>query len=155
MEEWSPLFFWRSIGHWMHPSSGHSYHTKFSPPKVPGVDHVTGDPLIQWKDDTAKVLKSRLESFQRQPEPVIQYHMKKGIVGNIHAEKPPNEVVVEIQKHSHHRSKQASIIPSALLQINKWEDLFSISHSQCKHGNFYHGICHFIFELKYMIKQFF
>ena len=30
----------RNIGHWMHPSSGCSYHTKFIFSKVPGVDDV-------------------------------------------------------------------------------------------------------------------
>lgn len=30
----------RITGRWIHPSSGRSYHTKFAPPKVPGVDDV-------------------------------------------------------------------------------------------------------------------
>lgn len=36
---------------------------------------VTGEPLIQRKDDTAAVLKSRLEAFHRQTEPVIAYNL--------------------------------------------------------------------------------
>lgn len=36
---------------------------------------VTGEPLIQRKDDTAAVLKSRLEAFHRQTEPVIGIHV--------------------------------------------------------------------------------
>ena len=32
---------------------------------------VTGEPLIQRKDDTAAVLKSRLEAFHKQTEPVF------------------------------------------------------------------------------------
>lgn len=31
---------------------------------------VSGEPLIQRKDDTAAVLKSRLEAFHKQTEPV-------------------------------------------------------------------------------------
>ncbi|CAI8618575.1 unnamed protein product [Vicia faba] len=50
--------------------SERTYHTNFSPPKAPGVDDVTGQPLIQRKDDTAAVLKSRLEAFHKQTEPV-------------------------------------------------------------------------------------
>lgn len=88
----------RITGRWMHPSSGRSYHSKFAPPKVPGVDDVTGEPLIQRKDDTAEVLKSRLEAFHRQTEPVIDYYKKKGVVANLHAEKPAKEVATEIQK---------------------------------------------------------
>lgn len=31
----------RITGRWIHPSSGRTYHTKFSPPKVLGVDDVS------------------------------------------------------------------------------------------------------------------
>ncbi|CAL5097743.1 unnamed protein product [Urochloa decumbens] len=88
----------RITGRWIHPSSGRTYHTKFAPPKAPGVDDVTGEPLIQRRDDTAEVLKSRLEAFHRQTEPVIDYYAKKGLVANLPAEKPPKEVTVEVQK---------------------------------------------------------
>ncbi|KAG6506313.1 hypothetical protein ZIOFF_031636 [Zingiber officinale] len=88
----------RITGRWIHPSSGRTYHTKFNPPKVPGVDDVSGEPLIQRKDDTAEVLKSRLESFHRQTEPVIDYYRKKSIVAQLHAEKSPKEVTIEVQK---------------------------------------------------------
>ncbi|XP_040985720.1 adenylate kinase 4-like [Juglans microcarpa x Juglans regia] len=88
----------RITGRWIHPSSGRTYHTKFAPPKVPGSDDVTGEPLIQRKDDTAAVLKSRLEAFHKQTEPVIDYYSKKGIGANLHAEKAPKEVTTEVQK---------------------------------------------------------
>ncbi|KAJ8449598.1 hypothetical protein Cgig2_005620 [Carnegiea gigantea] len=88
----------RITGRWIHPSSGRTYHTKFAPPKAPGIDDVTGEPLIQRKDDTAAVLKSRLEAFHRQTEPVIHYYAQKKVVSNIHAEKPPKEVTEEVQK---------------------------------------------------------
>lgn len=88
----------RITGRWIHASSGRTYHTKFAPPKVPGIDDVTGEPLMQRKDDTAAVLKSRLEAFHRQTEPVIDYYTKKGVVAKLPAEKPPKEVTVEVQK---------------------------------------------------------
>ncbi|CAN1267925.1 Adenylate kinase 4 [Linum perenne] len=88
----------RITGRWIHPSSGRTYHTKFAPPKNPGVDDVTGEPLIQRKDDTAAVLKSRLEAFHRQTEPVINYYKQKGAVADLHAEKAPKEVTVEVEK---------------------------------------------------------
>ncbi|KAL0921298.1 hypothetical protein M5K25_008357 [Dendrobium thyrsiflorum] len=88
----------RITGRWIHPSTGRTYHSKFAPPKIPGLDDVTGEPLIQRKDDTAAVLKSRLEAFHRQTEPVIAYYSKKSAVVNLHAEKPPKEVTTEVQK---------------------------------------------------------
>lgn len=88
----------RITGRWIHPASGRTYHTKFAPPKVPGVDDVTGESLIQRKDDTAAVLKSRLDAFHRQTEPVIDYYNKKNVVAHLHAEKPPEVVIVEVVK---------------------------------------------------------
>ncbi|CAI0446369.1 unnamed protein product [Linum tenue] len=88
----------RITGRWIHPSSGRTYHTKFAPPKTPGVDDVTGEHLIQRKDDTAAVLKSRLDAFHKQTEPVISYYKQKGVVADLHAEKPPKEVTVEVEK---------------------------------------------------------
>ncbi|KAJ8536579.1 hypothetical protein K7X08_034980 [Anisodus acutangulus] len=93
-----PILEERITGRWIHPASGRSYHTKFAPPKVPGIDDVTGEPLIQRKDDTAAVLKSRLEAFHRQTEPVIDYYAKKGNVVNLPAEKPPQTVTTEVKK---------------------------------------------------------
>ncbi|EFJ18155.1 hypothetical protein SELMODRAFT_113038 [Selaginella moellendorffii] len=86
----------RITGRWIHPASGRSYHAKFAPPKVSGVDDVTGEPLIQRKDDNAAVLKSRLEAFHRQTEPVIDYYEKRKVVSNLHAEKPPSQVTEEV-----------------------------------------------------------
>ncbi|XP_024535327.1 adenylate kinase 4 [Selaginella moellendorffii] len=88
----------RITGRWVHPPSGRSYHTKFAPPKVPGRDDVTGEPLIQRKDDTAEVLKSRLDGFHKQTKPVIDYYTTKGVVVRLQAEKPPQEVTVAISK---------------------------------------------------------
>ena len=46
----------RIEGRRIHVASGRSYHTKFNPPKVDGVDDVTGEPLIHRKDDTREAL---------------------------------------------------------------------------------------------------
>ncbi|KAJ4710887.1 adenylate kinase [Melia azedarach] len=88
----------RITGRWIHPTSGRTYHTKFAPPKVPGIDDVTGEPLIQRKDDTPQVLRSRLEAFHKQTEPVIDYYTKKGVLSQLQAEKAPKQVTAEVQK---------------------------------------------------------
>ena len=60
----------RVTGRWIHPASGRSYHEKFAPPRTPGVDDVTGEPLVKRKDDNADTLKSRLAAFHTQTQPV-------------------------------------------------------------------------------------
>lgn len=88
----------RITGRWIHPASGRSYHSKFAPPKVEGRDDITGEPLIQRKDDTVEVLQKRLTSFHEQTTPVIDYYQQKGVVKNIEAAKPANEVTDYIRK---------------------------------------------------------
>jgi adenylate kinase len=87
----------RITGRWIHPASGRSYHSKFAPPKVKGRDDVTGEPLIQRKDDTADVLKKRLSSFHEQTTPVIEYYMQKGIVKNLDAARSASVVTDDIR----------------------------------------------------------
>merc|ERR1719498_1175328 len=41
----------RICGRRIHKPSGRPYHLKFNPPKVPGKDDITGEDLIQRKDD--------------------------------------------------------------------------------------------------------
>ena len=39
------------------------HHVEFNPPKVAGVDDITGEPLIQRKDDNEKTLRKRLQTY--------------------------------------------------------------------------------------------
>eukprot|EP00798_Chlamydomonas_sp_ICE-L_P024224 gene24224-9823_t len=86
----------RVVGRWIHPASGRVYHNKFTPPQKPGVDDLTGEALIQRKDDNAETLKTRLSVFHSQTQPVIEHYAKK--VAVLHAEKKPAEVDQQISK---------------------------------------------------------
>ncbi|CAI5513626.1 unnamed protein product [Closterium sp. Naga37s-1] len=87
----------RITGRWIHPASGRSYHTKFAPPKVPGKDDLTGEPLMQRKDDNAETLRSRLAAFHKQTSPVIDYYAVKGKVANLHADREQEAVTAEVR----------------------------------------------------------
>lgn len=84
----------RVVGRWIHASSGRSYHTKFAPPKVAGVDDQTGEPLMQRKDDNAETLKTRLEAFHSMTTPVLQHYADK--VSTLTAEKAQPVVAQQI-----------------------------------------------------------
>lgn len=43
----------RILDRWFHPASGRVYHGIFDPPKVPGLDDVTAEPLERRIDDRA------------------------------------------------------------------------------------------------------
>lgn len=66
----------RLSGRRIHPGSGRVYHTELNPPKVSGVDDLTGEPLVQRSDDTPEVIRHRLRVYHAQTEPVIAYYQE-------------------------------------------------------------------------------
>ncbi|MDB5893782.1 MAG: adenylate kinase [Rhodoferax sp.] len=64
----------RMSGRRSHAASGRTYHVKFNPPKVAGIDDVTGEPLIQRKDDEEETVRKRLEVYSAQTRPLVDYY---------------------------------------------------------------------------------
>ena len=64
----------RISGRRSHPASGRTYHVKFNPPKVAGLDDATGEPLIQRDDDKEETVKKRLEVYASQTRPLVDYY---------------------------------------------------------------------------------
>ena len=64
----------RMSGRRSHAASGRTYHLKFNPPKVAGLDDVTGEPLIQRDDDKEDTVKKRLEVYAAQTRPLVEYY---------------------------------------------------------------------------------
>ena len=64
----------RMSGRRVHVASGRSYHVKFNPPQVAGVDDVTGEELIQRVDDEEATVKNRLHVYQEQTRPLVAYY---------------------------------------------------------------------------------
>ena len=66
----------RMSGRLFHVASGRSYHLKFNPPKVAGHDDATGDPLIQRDDDKEETVRKRLDVYQSQTRPLVDYYAR-------------------------------------------------------------------------------
>jgi len=75
----------RLSGRRVHPASGRSYHVKFSPPKTPGRDDLTGEPLIQRDDDTEETVRKRLEVYRQQTRPLVDYYSRWAAQGDTRA----------------------------------------------------------------------
>lgn len=75
----------RMSGRRVHPASGRSYHEKFNPPKTPGVDDVTGEPLVQRDDDREETVRHRLAVYQEQTRPLVDYYSDWASSGEQHA----------------------------------------------------------------------
>ena len=64
----------RMSGRRVHAASGRTYHDRFNPPRVAGVDDVTGEPLIQRVDDQEETVKKRLAVYAQQTRPLVEYY---------------------------------------------------------------------------------
>ena len=64
----------RMSGRRTHPASGRTYHVKHNPPKVAGVDDVTGEALVQREDDKEETVRKRLEVYSAQTRPLVDYY---------------------------------------------------------------------------------
>ena len=64
----------RMSGRRVHLPSGRTYHIKFNPPKVAGKDDVSGEDLIQRDDDKEATVKTRLDVYHEQTEPLVSYY---------------------------------------------------------------------------------
>lgn len=64
----------RMSGRRSHPASGRTYHVTFNPPKVAGLDDVTGEPLVQRADDHEDTVKKRLDVYSAQTRPLVAYY---------------------------------------------------------------------------------
>ncbi|KPX79233.1 Adenylate kinase [Pseudomonas amygdali pv. photiniae] len=66
----------RMSGRRVHEGSGRIYHTIFNPPKVEGIDDVTGEPLLQRKDDVEETVRHRLSVYHAQTKPLVEFYSK-------------------------------------------------------------------------------
>ena len=64
----------RVSGRRVHIPSGRVYNTDLNPPKEPGKDDITGEPLIQREDDKEETVRRRLENYHRETAPLIVYY---------------------------------------------------------------------------------
>jgi len=64
----------RLSGRRVHPASGRVYHVTYNPPKEPGLDDETKEPLIQRPDDHEDIIRKRLAVYHQQTEPLIKFY---------------------------------------------------------------------------------
>jgi len=72
----------RMSGRRVHGASGRTYHDRFNPPRVAGVDDVTGEPLIQRVDDQEETVKKRLAVYAQQTRPLVDYYQRWAASGD-------------------------------------------------------------------------
>ncbi|MET8697666.1 adenylate kinase [Kitasatospora sp. NPDC058032] len=64
---------------------GHVFHVDYNAPKVEGVCDECGGELYQRSDDTEDAVRTRLEVYHTETEPIIDYYRQQGLIATIPA----------------------------------------------------------------------
>ncbi|MGL5614850.1 MAG: adenylate kinase [Sarcina sp.] len=86
----------RMTGRRVCPSCGASYHIKFNPPSTEGKCDVCGSDVIQRKDDTEATVSERLDVYQKQTQPLIDFYKNREQLSVVDGTKAINEVFESI-----------------------------------------------------------
>jgi len=82
----------RLSGRWLCRDCHTSYHILFSPPTTPGVCDRCGGPLYQRADDTLETAQRRLEVYDHDTRPVLDYYRAAGILVEVPGDRSVGEV---------------------------------------------------------------
>lgn len=86
----------RVVNRRLAPKSGEIYNLKTRPPKVPGKCDVSGEELIQRKDDNEETVRNRLNVFKSTIDPVLDYYEKSGHLVKIDASRSSEKVMDQL-----------------------------------------------------------
>ncbi len=85
----------RLSGRWMCPQ-GHVFHEANNPPIVEGVCDVCGSTLYQREDDKTETILRRIEVYENQTSPLIDYYEKKGVLYRVAGDRTIDAVSADI-----------------------------------------------------------
>jgi len=87
----------RMVGRRVCKTCGATFHVEFNAPKKDGICDNCGSPLIQRADDTEATAKNRLEVYDNQTAPLLDFYSKKGILKTVNGDQPLDKVFDDIK----------------------------------------------------------
>ncbi len=75
---------------------GKSYHIVYNPPKVEGVCDVCGGQLLQRADESEEAVQVRIDTYNKQTKPLIDYYQMKGELINVNGDQTMDQVTQDI-----------------------------------------------------------
>lgn len=88
----------RSAGRRVCPNCESVYHVVTNPPRKPGICDKCGSSLITRPDDREEVVRTRIETYERQTAPLVQYYKDKGILREVYASGMIDEISQRVQE---------------------------------------------------------
>jgi adenylate kinase len=77
-------------------AEGHIFHKRFNPPKVPGVCDYDGSELYQREDDKPDTVKHRINVYEEQTQPLVDYYHQRSLLIEIDGNQPIDQVTDDL-----------------------------------------------------------
>lgn len=87
----------RSAGRRVCPNCESVYHVFSNPAKKPGICDKCGSALVTRPDDREEVVRTRIETYERQTAPLIQYYKDRGVLREVYASGLIDEITLRVR----------------------------------------------------------
>lgn len=77
-------------------AQGHVFHKVYKPPKVSGICDFDGSELYQREDDKPETVKHRIQVYEEQTRPLIDYYRERGILVEIDGSQSIEDVTKDL-----------------------------------------------------------
>ncbi len=88
----------RSAGRRVCPKCESVYHLVTNPPRQAGICDKCGSSLVTRPDDREEVVRTRIETYERQTAPLVQYYRDKGLLREVYASGVIGEIGQRVQE---------------------------------------------------------
>ncbi|OGW85701.1 MAG: adenylate kinase [Omnitrophica bacterium RIFCSPLOWO2_01_FULL_45_10b] len=76
-----------------------NYHVRNIPPKREGICDQCGSPLVQRKDDQPETIRKRLEVYERQTAPLIEFYKQRQLLRAVNGDLEVKPLQEELAQH--------------------------------------------------------
>lgn len=87
----------RMVGRRVCKGCGATYHVEFNAPKQEGICDVCGTKLIQRNDDTLETAENRLNVYDRQTAPLLEFYKKRNLLKTVDGNQALDKVFEDIK----------------------------------------------------------
>ncbi len=87
----------RSAGRRVCPTCASVYHVVTNPPRKAGICDKCGSALVTRPDDREEVVRTRIETYERQTAPLVQYYKDRGLLREVYASGLIDEIELRVR----------------------------------------------------------
>jgi adenylate kinase len=88
----------RSAGRRVCPKCEAVYHVLSNPPKRDGICDRCGSTLVVRPDDREEVVRTRIETYEKQTAPLIRYYKERGLLREVYASGVIEEISMRVRE---------------------------------------------------------